>query len=137
MTTDPTGELSPTLPGDGPDGRADDLIIVRSEEQVRVSTEIRAVRRVRVRKVIVTEERTVTVNVQREELQLDEESLDGGPVDQALGSADPVELVLYEQRPVIGYETVPIERVRVGIRVVSGEETVHAAIRREVLEDLR
>ena len=138
MTSDPTGELSQTLPGHGP-AQVD---VVRSEEQVRVSTRSYVTGTVRVRKVLVTEERTVTVRVQREELRLEEQpAQDGGAEDQVapdvghqLGSGAPLELVLHEQRPVITYETVPVERVRIGTRVVGGEQTVRSDVRREVVE---
>ena len=131
MTADPTGELSPPLSGNGPV----EVDVVRSEERVRVSTQPYAVGRARVRKVVVTEERTITVQVRREELQVDEEpGATDEPVDHVLGSAQPLELILHEQRPVITYETVPVERVRIGTRVVTEQRTVSADVRREVVE---
>lgn len=62
------------------DPGADDVAVTRSEERLVVRTEAVPVRRVRIRKVIVSEERTVTVTVRREELRVEEEPLDGTDV---------------------------------------------------------
>ena len=57
-------------------GRAEageeDLVITRSAEQLRTTTETVVVRRLRLRKYIVTEERTITVQLRREEFRIEE-----------------------------------------------------------------
>jgi len=99
---------------------------------------------VRLRKYIVTEERTITVQLRHEEFRLEQEPItdpgagtaaSGGPgeVDTRPGTGDDqaVTMVLYAERPVISTEVVPVERIRVSKYVVSDEQTVSAATRRE------
>jgi len=126
-----------------------DLVLTRSEEQLRMETETLPVRRVRLRKYIVTEERTITVQLRHEEFRLEQEPItdpgagtaaSGGPgeVDTRPGTGDDqaVTMVLYAERPVISTEVVPVERIRVSKYVVTEEQTVSAAVRREVVEQL-
>ncbi len=47
-----------------------------------------------------------------------------------------VTMLLYAERPLIGTEVVPVERIRVSKYVVSDEQTVSAAVRREVVEQV-
>ncbi|MGQ7297023.1 DUF2382 domain-containing protein [Quadrisphaera sp. KR29] len=98
--------------------------------------------RVRVRREVVTEEVTVVVAVRREVLRVEAEPLDGR-LDDALdvsGASStpapplPLELVLSEERPVVGLEVVPYERVHVGVRRVEGAAQVRLDERREVLD---
>lgn len=53
------------------------ITVVRSEERLDVTTVRTLTERLRVRKVIVTEERTITVTLRREEFVLEREPLDG------------------------------------------------------------
>lgn len=147
-------------PGDraGDRGESGDESLVRHEEELRVGVERVRTGRVRLRKKVVEEQRTITVTVRVEEAELVEESLDpepgvsaaatpqrersGRPDERVGGSAavdraddafdtfdagdaddadDAVELVLYEERPVVTMERVPVERVR--LRRVSHGET--------------
>ncbi len=124
-----------------------DLVIIRSEEQLRIETDAVPVRRVQLRKYIVTEERTVTVQLRHEEVRIEQEPIpdpgtgtvapgDPGEVDVHLGPGDDrdVTMLLYAERPLISTEVVPVERIRVSKYVVSDEETVTAGVRREVVE---
>lgn len=132
-------------------GAPSDESLVRREEELRVGVERVRTGRVRLRKKVVEEQRTITVTVRVEEAELVEETLDPQPAattpgpsgvsvesgasgrepsahpDQRVGDADAeetddtVELVLYEERPVVTMERVPVERVR--LRRVSHSET--------------
>ena len=127
----------------GADSEPSDLsgdAMTRSEERLLVHTESHAVERVRLRKHVVTEYQQVTVPVRREELRIERE-----PVEPASGRADPgataafggdeeLEIVLYAERPVVATETVAVERVRIGKRTVTAEETVSGEVRREEIE---
>jgi len=134
-------------PGDASDGA--ELVIIRSEEQVRTGVEAVPVRRIRLRKYIVTEERTITVQLRHEEFRIEQEPIpdpeagtvapgDTGEVDVHLGPGDDrdVTMLLYAERPLISTEVVPVERIRVSKYVVSDEQTVSAAVRREVVEQV-
>jgi len=143
--TDQAGD-TPAVPRET-DGA--DVVIIRSEEQLRTGVEAVPVRRVRLRKYIVTEERTITVQLRHEEFRIEQEPI-GDPdtatvppgepseVDVHLGPGDDrdVTMLLYAERPVISTEVVPVERIRVSKYVVSDEQTVSAAVRREVVEQL-
>ena len=43
-------------------------------------------------------------------------------------------VTLYEERPVVGTETVPVERVRLGKQTVIEQQTVGGQVRREEIE---
>ena len=111
-------------------GAVTDDAMTRSEERPRVRTESQPASRVRLRKHVVTEYQQVTVPVRREEIRLEREpavdpdpdvtastSDDGTPVEtrppvgsEAAGllrSDDEHVVTLYEERPVLGTETVP------------------------------
>jgi uncharacterized protein (TIGR02271 family) len=114
---------------------------VRTEERLRVLTDTVVTGRVRVRKYLVTEERTFTVEVTREEISVEHEEVppaerttlppdapDGPLGDQVL------ELIRHEERVMVTKEVVPVERVRIVRRVVTEPETVRGVVRREVLD---
>ena len=112
---------------------ADDAM-TRSEEELRVTTAWHARERVRVRKVVVTEH--VTIPVRREELRV--ERIPAGDDDAAATAsaerppAEPdLEMVLYEERPVIETRVVPRERVRVRVETVRGSERIDDELRAE------
>ena len=111
--------------------------MTRSEEHLRVETETVPVRRVRLRKCLVTEDQTFTVAVTREEIEFDHVDVpeharvpDGnGPL-----SDDCVEVVRYEERVVVTKEIVAVERVRLVRRVVTVDQTVEGPVRREIVD---
>jgi uncharacterized protein (TIGR02271 family) len=115
--------------------------MVRTEERLRVLTDTVVTGRVRVRKYLVTEERTFTVEVTREEISVEHEEV--SPAERtALPADDPgtplaeqvLELVRHEERVLVTKEVVPVERVRVVRRVVTEPEVVRGVVRREVLD---
>jgi stress response protein YsnF len=134
-----------------------DYAMTRSEEQLRVGTEIRETERVRLVKRVVTEDVTMTVQIRREELVVERVPVkDGVPFyDDGKGSyteaererlysavetafdGDVVEVVLYEERPRVEMDVVPIERVRVRREARTRDETVSGQVRKEVIETER
>jgi uncharacterized protein (TIGR02271 family) len=119
-------------------GRAGDDAMTRSEEELRVGTERREVGRVRLRKYVVTEHETRTVPVQREEVRVEREPITDANVEQATSgpeiTEDEHEVTLHEERPVVGKETVPKERVRLSKDTHTDEETVSEEVRKERIE---
>ena len=52
--------------------------------------------------------------------------------DAAVGAAGvPEEIVLHTERPVVTVEVVPVERVRLRVDTVEGQETVSGQVQRE------
>ena len=131
-----------------------DYSMTRSEEQLRVGTEIRETERVRLVKRVVTEDVTMTVQIRREELVVERVPVkDGKPFyDDGEGTfteaergrlysavetafnGDTTEVVLYEERPRVEMEVVPIERVRVRREARVHDEVVSGQVRKEVIE---
>lgn len=112
--------------------------ITRSEEQLRVGTERHEAGRVHVHKWIETEMVERTVPVSHEEIRIDREPISGGRPSADLSIAeDDREIILYEERPVIAKETVPVERVRLRTEQVQDEQTVRGELRKERVEVTR
>jgi uncharacterized protein (TIGR02271 family) len=117
-----------------------DGAMTRSEEQLRVTMERYAAKRVRVVKYVVTEEVQVTVPIRREEIRIEEIPLgDGAPT--TAGALDttgtgglPETIVLHTERPVVGTEVVPVERVRLRTEWVQEHVQVRDQVRRERVE---
>lgn len=89
---------------------------VVSEERLDVSTERRPAEVVRLRKQVVTEQVTVTVELRREELVIERETIPRdavvGPDPNAFEDETEAVIVLHAEEPVIGRRVVPVERVR-------------------------
>jgi uncharacterized protein (TIGR02271 family) len=111
--------------------------MTRSEEQLQVGTEKVQTGRARLRKVIVTEQQTITVPVTREEVRLVREPIgaDHG-VDTTIGEIGEAatDLVLTEERVVVSKETVPVEKVRLGTETITEQKEVTEAVRKEQIE---
>jgi uncharacterized protein (TIGR02271 family) len=118
-----------------------DDAMTRSEEELVVDTVWRPAERVRVRRCVVEEEVTVTVRVRRELLEIEREPVsryDPPRREDAIANPEEIVIVLREERPVVGVEVVPVERVRVRREIVgAGERTERDTVRREQLELLR
>jgi uncharacterized protein (TIGR02271 family) len=114
-----------------------DQAMTRSEEELAVDTVWRPAERVRVRRRVVEEEVMVAVTVRREELEIEREpaSRFDPPSRDAGEPAEPLVMVLHEERPLVGVEVVPTEVVRVRRAVVrGGERTVTDTVRGEQIE---
>lgn len=107
-----------------------DVTVIRSEERLGVSTVRTATERVRIRTVIVTEERTVTVQVRREELVIEREPLDG-PLEGDGEPPEPLVIVLHAEVPVVSTRVVPVERVSVVVDRITAMRSVSEEVRRE------
>lgn len=111
--------------------------MIRSEEHLRVTTEIVPVARVRVRKYLVTEEQTFTVPVTREEIELDYEDVPASEqTPDRAGSliSDDLEVVRFEERVVVTKQVVAVERLRLVRRVVTVDRSVTGQVRRELID---
>jgi uncharacterized protein (TIGR02271 family) len=108
--------------------------VVRSEEQLRVGTRTEVTGRVRVRKVVRSEEVAHTVTLRREELAVEHLPAEPGAGDDDYRLSDAedgqeIELVLHEER--VAIISVPVERVTVRVHRVSEDVAVSEFLRRE------
>ena len=115
-----------------------------SEERLRVRTERVVSGRARLVKYVVTEEVTLTVLVSHEEVRVELEPATA-PGDQSPSSAGtelgPLAadtedhrdrwMILHAERPVVQMESVPVERVRLRIETVPGQQEVTGQVRKE------
>jgi uncharacterized protein (TIGR02271 family) len=134
------GQTGRGMPAQSPRGGAEAPMteITRSEEQMRIGTERHEAGRVHVHKWIETEMVERTIPVSHEELKIDREPITGARSDPKLTvSEDDQEIILYEERPVIAKETVPVERVRLRTEQVQDEQTVRGELRKERIEVTR
>ena len=104
--------------------------ITLHEEQVNVGTEKVETGRVRLRKHVVTDTKTIEVPVEREEFVVERTPANGTATDTPLGE-DEVEVSISEERPVVNKETVATEDVRVGTRTVQDTEKVATDVAHE------
>lgn len=112
--------------------------ITRFEEQMRIGTERHEAGRVRVHKWVETETVERTIPVSHEELKVDREPITAGRPDPKVTIAEEdQEIILYEERPVIAKETVPVERVRLRTEQVQDEQTIRGELRKERIEVTR
>lgn len=112
--------------------------VVRSEEQLRTDVRRTARERVVVRTRVVTEEVTMTFQVRKQVVEIEQE-----PLDEAITAAEgltlergpeSLEVVLWEERPTVSMELVPVERIRVTREVEQRSEVVQADLAREEVE---
>ena len=119
-------------------GPTTDNAMTRSEEQLHVGTETRESGRARLRKYVVTEQETVTVPVQREEVRIEREPITDANRGEALDgpaiSEEEHEVVLHEERPVVEKEAVPVERVRLDKETVTEQQQVTEEVRKEQID---
>ena len=130
---------------------AEQAVMTRSEEQVRVGTTTVPASRAVLRTTRVVEDRTFSVPLGRDQVQVAYEPLpDPGPeplTAQAPQGSSPGQqtrrdddndddgwVVLYEERLVVRTEWVPVERVRLRTVGVQGEEVVRVDLRREQVD---
>lgn len=134
------GEDGETTDGPGHDtsGPNTDEAMTRSEERVQVGTENVETGRARLRKYVVTENVTQTVPVSHEEVRVEREPVTeanvGAATDGPAISEEEHEITLHAERPVVGKETVPVERVRMDTETVTNQETVDESVRKEQIE---
>ncbi len=115
--------------------------VVLHEERLEIGRRVVDHERLRVRKVIITEEVTVKVQLRREELEVIREPLGdgvtpGSPSDRGLddpgvGYDLPPDMVLYAEEPVVTTKVVPREHVRFHRHVVTDRVTINEQVRHE------
>lgn len=132
----PAGRVSgPTVPPDtAPPERTSaekDASVVLSAERAHLSTVAVPVGRVRLQKVIVSREETVTVVVRREELRVVHEDLPPGTTSSPEVSPVRFDLVLHEERLIVDRVVVPVERVHVTVDRVTETVDVTTTLRHE------
>jgi uncharacterized protein (TIGR02271 family) len=119
-------------------GPTTDEAMTRSEEELSVGTETRERGRARLRKYITTEQQTVTVPVQREEVRVEREPISDANLDAATSgpaiSEEEHEVTLHEEEPVVEKRAVPKERVRLDTETVTEERQVAEEVRKEQIE---
>lgn len=111
--------------------------MVRFEEQLDVDLVPQPIERVVLRKRVVTEYETLQVEVRREELVIERETIDvePGAGESGVEIAEGVtEVTVYKEVPVVGTRVVPVERVRVIKDVVTESVDVSADVRRETVD---
>jgi uncharacterized protein (TIGR02271 family) len=130
-----TPETSRDMSGQERYTRDGDLDMTRSEERLHVGTERRECGRVRLHKYVDTEHVQQKVPLTREEARFERQPITGDEAlrDYPIGE-DVQEFIIYEERPVVGTETTPVERMRVYRERVRREETVEGDIRKERIE---
>jgi len=108
--------------------------VIRHAEQLHATTRSVPVERVRLKRVIVTEERTITVQIHREELRLEHETLDPDTAPATTVGPSDLELILHEEQITITRTIVPIERVRLTRTQVAGTRDITETLRHETVD---
>ena len=131
-------DVKDTAVGQDTSGLTTDDAMTRSEEQLKVGTEKVQTGTARLRKFVVTEQQTVTVPVEREEVRLVREPITEADMGKAMDgpaiSEEEHELVLTEERVVVSKETVPVERIRMESETVTENQQVTESVRKEQIE---
>jgi uncharacterized protein (TIGR02271 family) len=124
--------------GNDVSGPETDEAMTRSEEELRVGTARRPSGLVRLKKYITTEQVSVTVPVQREEVRIEREPITEANADAAMRGGDLTEeeheLTLSEEEVVVEKRVVPKERVRLDKDVVTEERPVTEEVRKEQID---
>jgi uncharacterized protein (TIGR02271 family) len=119
-------------------GPTTDDAMTRSEEELQVGTETRERGRARLRKYVTTEQQTVTVPVQREEVRVEREPITDTNLDDATSGPDiseeEHEVTLHEEEVVVEKRAVPKERVRMDTETVTEERQVSEEVRKEQIQ---
>jgi uncharacterized protein (TIGR02271 family) len=138
MTSEPSPSDRTGAEGWDVSGPTTDEAMTRSEERLHVGTARVETGSARLKKYIVTENVQTTVPVSREEIRVEREPITDANRDAAMSgpgiSEEEHEVTLTEERPVVGKETVPVERVRLGKETTTEERQVTDQVRKEQIE---
>ncbi|MER7525171.1 YsnF/AvaK domain-containing protein [Microbacterium oxydans] len=121
------------IPSD--DGTA--AVVVRREEILHVATETIALETVRIEKYIVTERRTFTADVRREELRVTRTPVTDPAELRPPVNTDPdrsITMVLHEEQLTITMKAIPVETVTVRVSTVNDEHRIEDILRREEID---
>jgi uncharacterized protein (TIGR02271 family) len=131
-------DVERTAVGRDTSGPTTDDAMTRSEEELQVSKARRPSGLARLRKRIVTEQRNITVPVQREELVVEREPITDANVGAAMDGPDlseeEHELTLMEEEVLVEKKVVPKERVRLDTETVTEQREVSETVAREEIE---
>lgn len=131
-------DVKDTAVGRDTSGLTTDDAMTRSEEQLHVGTEKVQTGTARLRKRIVTEEVSATVPVSHQTATVTREPITEANMPQATDgpelSEEEHEVTLMAETPVVAKETVPVERVRLGVDTVTEERTVNEQVRKEQID---
>jgi uncharacterized protein (TIGR02271 family) len=108
--------------------------VVRHEERLHVGKERQETGRARLRKYVVTENQSVDVPLEREEVRVERTPLNGTEATAGTIGEEDVEVTLHEERPVVAKETVGVEKVGLEKETVRDTERVDAEVRKEQVE---
>lgn len=132
------GDTGDEFVGRDTSGPTTDQAMTRSEERLDVGTQRQEAGRVRLRKYVETEHVQTTVPVQRERAVVEREPITDANIDAATSgpeiSEEEHEVVLHEEKPVVGTHAEPVERVRLGKKKRTDKETVSGEVRKERIE---
>lgn len=133
-----TAETSGGYLGQTTSAQGSDDAMTRSEERLHVGTRRVATERVRLRKYVVTEEKTITVPVTHEEVRLERVPMGEEAADDLTDASDiaaaEAQVILSEERVVVSKESVPVERVRLRKETVTEQQQVTEQLRKERIE---
>jgi uncharacterized protein (TIGR02271 family) len=137
VSEQPTQPMLPVPPEEGEEA----VELVLREERPVVGTEQRVVGRVHLRRRVVTEVVTLQVELRREELVIERETIEPSalgaglpPAPEALTDGEPLVVVLHEEQPVVEKRIVPVERVVLRKSEAVERVDVEAEVGREVAE---
>lgn len=111
--------------------------VVRHEEILHVATETIALETVRIEKYIITERRTFTADVRREEIRITRTPvIDPDEFRSRMDTdpAPPITMVLHEEQLAITTAIVPVETVTIRVTSVPSEHRIDDALRREQVD---
>jgi uncharacterized protein (TIGR02271 family) len=133
-----TGTTDQGAVGHDTSGPTTDEAMTRSEERLDVGTSTQEAGRARLRKYVETENVTTTVPVRKERAVLETEPITDANVGEATDgpaiSEEEHEVVLHEEKPVVGKHAEPVERVRLGKQEETAETQVSEEVRKERIE---
>lgn len=131
-------DVKDTAVGRDTSGLTTDDAMTRSEEQLHFGTEKVQTGTARLRKRIVTEQVSATVPVSHETATVTREPITEADRPKAMDgpslSEEEHEVTLMKETPVVAKETVPVERVRLGVDTVTEEQTVTEQVRKEQID---
>ena len=138
-STTVSGGRSGSVPLDT--GHGPDVIdMVLKAERATVGTQRVGTERIRISKHIITETKTVSIEVRREELRVERlpaqgsDDSSGVVADRPHDGAPVVVLVLWEEIPQFRLQVVPVERIQVFVDTITETETADVTLRREKVD---
>lgn len=140
MTVNSAPPVNAADPSEPTGERAGRDYVVRSEEQLRVATEQVTAGYARPEKFVVTETKTITVQVSHEEVRLVQRAVaDQSPTTGTLtGSASTADtdrwMVLRREEVVVTKQVVPVERVRLEVYPVTEQRQVTEQVCKEQID---